>query len=153
MAKYTVTYKCGHTRTVELFGRESERDRKIAWYKEFCSCPECYAAEQAAKREAEAQKYALPELVGTEKQVAWAEKIRSKFIETRDEQAKYNEKLYETPNVPKEQIEQHKRLFADFCKEYFGETKASVWIDRENADEYLRYKFANAFAAYVADHI
>ena len=31
MAKYDVTYACGHTETVNLYGKTSERERKIYW--------------------------------------------------------------------------------------------------------------------------
>lgn len=151
MAKYEVTYKCGHKGIVELFGKESERQRKIEWYEENCICPECYAAEQAAKREAEAQKYALPELVGTEKQVAWAEKIRSKFVDLREAQAKKNEKLYASVTGQEKEIEKHKTLFIAFCDEFFGEAQASAWITR-NADCDDR-KFERAFYAYISEHL
>ena len=30
--KYDVTYSCGHTGTVELYGKTSERESKIRWY-------------------------------------------------------------------------------------------------------------------------
>ena len=29
MAKYTVTFSCGHTDTVELFGKDSDRKEKL----------------------------------------------------------------------------------------------------------------------------
>lgn len=47
MAKYTVNYSCGHGSIVkELFGKVSERERKIEWMEENLVCPECYKAEQ-----------------------------------------------------------------------------------------------------------
>jgi len=52
MAKYTVTFSCGHTGTVELLGASAERERKIAYYQEQGVCSECYKAEQRAKQEA-----------------------------------------------------------------------------------------------------
>lgn len=48
------------------------------------TCPECYAAAQKAAEEERVSKQAaelgLPELVGTEKQIAWAKRIRSERI-------------------------------------------------------------------------
>lgn len=84
MAKYDVTYSCGHTATVELYGKHSDRDNKIAWMEREGICPECYKRQQQAKRAAEtaAAKEAnvgLPTLEGSEKQIAWAETIRAKF--------------------------------------------------------------------------
>lgn len=40
--KYTVTFSCGHEAKVELFGKTSERDRRIAWYEKEGVCPDCY---------------------------------------------------------------------------------------------------------------
>ena len=48
MAKYDVTYKCTHEGTVELFGKTTDRMKKIEWM-ETTLCPECYAREQAQK--------------------------------------------------------------------------------------------------------
>lgn len=143
--KYTITYKCGHTGTVELFGNERERARKIAWYSENYDCPEC----NAAKREAEAQEYALPELVGSEKQVAWAEKIRSKFIAVRKEQERKNANLYARTQDSKENIEMHKTMFKAFCAEFFNETSAKTWIDRRDSED----RFERSFYDYIKKHI
>lgn len=38
--KYDITYTCGHTATVELYGPTQERERKIAWL-ESIECPDC----------------------------------------------------------------------------------------------------------------
>ncbi|MGN0488028.1 MAG: hypothetical protein ACI4HO_02065 [Ruminococcus sp.] len=47
MAKYEVKMACGHTRTVELFGKTSDRERKIKWLEENGICPDCKAKENA----------------------------------------------------------------------------------------------------------
>ena len=46
--KYDVTYSCGHEGRVELFGKTTDRMKKIEWL-ETTLCPECYAREQAQK--------------------------------------------------------------------------------------------------------
>lgn len=150
--KYTVKYSCGHTGTVELFGKESERERKIAWYERAGMCPECYATARKAEQEKAAAEYSLPELVGTEKQVAWAEKIRMKFIELREEQAKRNAELYARTQDTEANIEKHKALFVSFCAEFFGETSASAWIAR-NEDSENAFKFSQEFKAFCKSHI
>ena len=33
--KYTLTYSCGHTGTVQLYGKTEERERKIKYYEEY----------------------------------------------------------------------------------------------------------------------
>lgn len=40
--KYDVKFSCGHVHTVELFGKNSERERKIKWYEQCGVCPNCY---------------------------------------------------------------------------------------------------------------
>lgn len=49
MAKYSVTCSCGHRDVVELFGRGTERARRIAWLENYGLCRECYTAEQNAR--------------------------------------------------------------------------------------------------------
>lgn len=50
--KYTVTYSCGHNGPVELYGKGSERERKLEWYATSGLCPECYK-QQKRKEEKE----------------------------------------------------------------------------------------------------
>ena len=56
MAKYSYQYACGHGKaTVNLFGKESDRQRKLAWYAETHVCPDCFkkqseAADKAAEK-------------------------------------------------------------------------------------------------------
>lgn len=51
--KYDITYSCGHTGTVELFGPGKDRERKLWWYSNKCDCPTCYEAQKAAKMAAD----------------------------------------------------------------------------------------------------
>lgn len=50
MAKYDVKYACGHTVTIQLYGPEKDRQRKIAYYEQYYSCPDCYAREKDEKK-------------------------------------------------------------------------------------------------------
>lgn len=91
MAKYDVTFACGHTATVELFGKSSDREWKLKRMAEGI-CPDCYKAQKEAERKAaseaaakEAREQGFAELKGSEKQIAWAETIRAKFMEQLDE--------------------------------------------------------------------
>ena len=87
MAK--ITHSCGHTQTHQIYGKHSGfggREEKIAWL-EGRLCTKCWKAEkdeQRAKESAEAAEQAkasgLPELTGSEKQVAWAERIRAEIL-------------------------------------------------------------------------
>lgn len=87
MAKYEVTYTCGHPGVVNLIGPHKDREWKLEREKEKC-CPECWARMIESERKqnneeaAEANRMAgLPELQGTEKQITWAETIRRQIID------------------------------------------------------------------------
>lgn len=41
---YDVTFRCGHTRMVNLTGQYEERQRKILRYNNFVICPDCQMA-------------------------------------------------------------------------------------------------------------
>jgi hypothetical protein len=48
--KYTVTYSCGHTADVQVFGSHTEREKKAA-YLQKSLCPDCYRKSQDQARE------------------------------------------------------------------------------------------------------
>lgn len=83
--KYDVTYSCGHTATVELFGKSEDRDRKLHWMETEGMCPDCYKAwlrEENDRKVREALgDIALPQLTAkSDKQLAYAESKRSEYI-------------------------------------------------------------------------
>lgn len=45
--KYNVRFSCGHTETKELFGKVSERERRIAWWEQSGICTNCYLEQKA----------------------------------------------------------------------------------------------------------
>lgn len=77
MAKYQITHACGHTVTHNIVGTNvrGEREQRAEWLAAR-PCQDCHRKQQQ-ERAAEANK-GLPALVGTEKQIAWAEQIRAK---------------------------------------------------------------------------
>lgn len=87
MAKYDITYACGHEGTVNLVGKIKERERYIEWVEAHKLCPQCYAEkrqkdhDEENRRAAEAEAMGLPALTGTPKQVAWATTIRQHVID------------------------------------------------------------------------
>lgn len=85
MAKYNVDYSCGHSATLQLYGPEKDRTRKIDWLERSGLCKECFDAKREAdfaarNAEAAAENAPLPALTGSEKQIAWAESIRRDAI-------------------------------------------------------------------------
>lgn len=49
--KYEVTFSCGHTGTVQLYGKGDERERKIRYFEEYGVCSECYKERRAIEAE------------------------------------------------------------------------------------------------------
>lgn len=78
MAWLDVKYSCGHTARTEFAGPWKERDKKREWLEEYGLCPKCYkeSMEMVRKEKLSQVQVEFPELVGSEKQVAWANKIR-----------------------------------------------------------------------------
>ena len=74
--KTTVTYACGHTEEVVVFGKRADREKKIAWL-EAQLCAECRAREGAAQGAAKG----WAALEGSPKQIAWAEDIRGETMD------------------------------------------------------------------------
>ncbi|GHV36363.1 hypothetical protein FACS1894187_10840 [Synergistales bacterium] len=126
MAKYDIIYSCGHEGRVDIIGPTKDRQRKADWYASGL-CPECYEAKKLADRAAELEKakanaveMELPELTGTEKQVAWAMKIRDAFVSS----------------IADREEPEHdfaKRLLNVVIDGNLAQTTAKWWIDwREN---------------------
>ena len=72
--KYTVTYRCGHTGEVELFGKAADRERKLRRYAED-DCPACEQASRLSKLAADVAD-GWCDLTGSDKQRMWANDIR-----------------------------------------------------------------------------
>ena len=72
----TITHACGHQEEIQVFGKRADRERKIAWL-EAQVCAECRAAEAAEASKATG----MAALVGSPKQIAWAEDIRGETMD------------------------------------------------------------------------
>ena len=51
--KYNITFSCGHTGEVTLYGKGKDREAKIAWYESSGLCPDCYKEEMRQKEKEE----------------------------------------------------------------------------------------------------
>lgn len=115
MTKYTITYRCGHTAEVQLYGKYADRERKINYYKTI-DCPECRA--KALAKEAQSKGFA--ELTGSTKQVNWANDIR-------------NTKMAEIEAFAAKVTRNHE-MFDKAVATLKDEASASWWIDRRDDD-------------------
>jgi len=150
MAKYTVHYSCGHPGTVQLVGKESDRERRIEWLEREGLCPDCYKARKDAEHAAENAAAAeanrnLSALEGTPKQVAWAESIRAKALASKGNQvpehkmpADLAERMKPWGLTAEDAAERMKRLndgLREVRSRLERQTSAKWWIDnRERVD-------------------
>lgn len=116
--KYEVTMSCGHKKTVELFGKTEDREKKIKWLENWGLCSKCREEEEMEKAKD------LPPLTGTEKQVRWAIQIRNKMLDKLT--------VKDTARYTKEAMSQYNH-FLDWLK---NKTEAKYWIDHNDA--YIR---------------
>lgn len=148
MAWYYGTYSCGHEGRTQVYGPVKNRqwiaDRRFEGL-----CPECYkkkleeerqkANEEAARK---AEEMGLPELQGTEKQVAWATTLRQKFIDEAEKEIEYQANRYPVKKAGKtEEVEAKLYEILDYILS--NKTKASWWIDRRSFT--VRSMFESAF--------
>jgi hypothetical protein len=88
MSYHTIKLGCGHTEKTQVHHRKAaERDSKIEWLKQNGECIACKAAAFAQKQEAEnraaaykSEQMGLPALIGSDKQIAWAESLRHEML-------------------------------------------------------------------------
>lgn len=80
MAQYTVNFSCGHTEIKHLVGKEVDRRQKITWLEREGLCSVCYKEKQDEELRMKEQEMELPDLIGSEKQIAWARKLRIESI-------------------------------------------------------------------------
>lgn len=141
MAKYTITHSCGCEREYQLFGKNSERDRKIGWL-ESKPCPAC-AREKEEKETKEKivgtlfEKIDGIELTGTEKQKKWAGNIRRKYLIM----------IHESAGKVAEMIlpEMREKVMAIACEMFSAElaeiTNAGWWIEHSENELPLNFYF------------
>jgi len=82
MAWHTGTYRCGHPGRTQIYGPNKDREWQAQKHFERL-CPDCWKAEQEHKAAETAERIKemnLPALTGSEKQIAWAESLRAKYI-------------------------------------------------------------------------
>lgn len=128
VAKYQATHTCGHAAEHNLFGPYEQRRRRLAQL-EAGPCPECEQAKRetanaaanaaAAKAASEA---GLPELAGSERQIAWAESIRAKAI------AEAEGAIAATATTA-----ERKAQVAPLLARLKAQDKAAWWIDNRSA--------------------
>ncbi|MBN9529769.1 MAG: hypothetical protein J0H82_26415 [Alphaproteobacteria bacterium] len=129
MAKYNVTYACGHVAEKQLYGPMDDRQRYLAWAARSANCPSCrQAGADQAISDIEAE-HELPALTGSEKQAKWGREIRAEKIAGVVEFVQKNRPATMTD----EQATKFDQQYSAVMQLLYGRTEAGWWIDRRSA--------------------
>ena len=135
MAWTEITYRCGHTGSVQLYGKADTREWKAKKIGEGV-CPECQAKQDAAhdaECAAKNKEMGLPELQGTPKQIAWAESIRESAMRSMDSAfEKAQERAKKFRNLPEDEVKLNLRCLEECRDDILAKTSASWWIDHRS---------------------
>jgi len=139
MAKYEITYSCGHTETKQLCGKHSDRENYIEWASQNRVCSVCYKTQQAekmankiAQEKAECEhlresaNIELPELTGTPKQIAWAKDILTKLL-TNPATSPIIPALVERHHTAQYWIDRRNREPLNWYRVYFRAVEKGKW--------------------------
>lgn len=132
MAWQAVTFECGCDGHLQAYGKSSDRQRKAQWMAGRRLCDECFAKKREEERAAKdiaaveiAAEYDLPELEGSEKQVAWAMRIRADVIA-----ASEAGRQYMTDSIPRHRAEIAATMdFDETFNGILGATNSRWWIE------------------------
>ena len=172
MAKATVTCtccECGKSFTASKI--LASRDQANNWEEwavsNIIECDECRAKAREEERAAANAKSAeaakeleLPELTGTEKQIAWANTIRVAYFNS---YSKIIAKYAELESSKREQCKEELKSFSEVGEHLFStKTSASFWIENrdltirlvvhEHEKEFVKYKEKAEVQEVVADY-
>ena len=148
MAKYLITYKCGHEVTKQLYGKIKERESYISWAEEQL-CPECQRKMRHDEALADAEMNGYPQLDGSEKQVAWAIDLRYIFvmnveseIKMKRERIKHFSESDEEKNIQLSKFEKLLPDFRDVLNNLLTDkTSAKYWIDNRKFIDPDKYEW------------
>lgn len=140
MGWQTVTHSCGHTVDHQLYGKHVDRDNRAHWLATQ-DCKDCWMAQKQKEKELknemakkENEKLELPKLMGSDKQIAWAETIRNPIIKaalkSKLEYKKEEERTADQINAQNEIV----RIWENYKSKLIAEKSAKWWI--ENRDFY-----------------
>lgn len=136
MAQYSVTHTCGHTTTHQLVGKTTDRDRRIDWLKGR-DCLACHRAAETAAAAAQAEAQQLPPLSGSDKQIAWAERIRADQLTQSDRfwadyQRKAGEFFGREGRWPTDEERAQMDTWESAIAHLRGQASAAWWIDHRH---------------------
>lgn len=131
MSKYTITMACGHEEVHNIVGTNvrGEREKKAAWLATRL-CYDCYKQAEAEKAAKASEDANLPELTGSEKQIAWATDIRAKAAFAINEM---RAKIAANTNTSEINLKQIAAV-ESVLDELRSHSSAKWWIDNRDED-------------------
>lgn len=145
MAWNEINYSCGHSDSIQMYGPIRDRESKKEWM-ERGVCPDCYRrqkederakASQVAAEQAKAS--GLPALVGSDKQIAWAETIRKNALASAQNNVLSREAFAALPADKQESGRGVFEVVRTARDRLETETSAKWWIDnRYSVNRYCR---------------
>lgn len=135
-----VTRSCGHQEWVRSNAPLRERDAVIARESRKL-CAECYAAQRATQAQQAAQAQSLPQLTGSDKQIAWASDIRQQMLTATADLRRQAQEAVEHPE--RDPHGTAPVVLAVLDEIVSTHTEARWWIDNRNAD-WVQLVFAAA---------
>lgn len=77
--KYTVKFSCGHDDTVELFGKNTDRQRKIDYFMNYGICSACYKEQKTIENS-----------IGCEEQTMSYREYKTNYADCKTKPGSYN---------------------------------------------------------------
>lgn len=147
---YDLTYACGHNGREQLVGPYKDREKRLE-YLRTCMCPECAATARKERIDQQAKidsSLGIPSLIGSDKQIAWAQELRKSFLQEWDKMhdcAEKNKVKYAESLSPEDTEKEYSRavnLLALAKEQALSHTSACWWIN--NRFECLKQAIADA---------
>ena len=132
MAQYPVTHSCGHSETVNLFGKTDERARRLAWLASV-PCMSCKRASEQAAAETSAADAGLPALTGSEKQIAWATRVRAELLDKVAQERERFAAVGRRQGVSAEKMAEEMGNFDAAVARLTTQIAAAWWIDHRSS--------------------
>lgn len=166
MAHYDISHTCGHDERIELFGPTRERESRIEWLQER-PCTKCWKKEREAEAEARKDREAAMivaklgddaaealnaisnaacKLVGSSRQIMWAEDIRARCV-TEIIDLLHNFVARITGKATAQQSAEFTVRCKAFASVIAAETSAAWWI--ENRDDIAKAVICEAIKSHA----
>lgn len=133
--KYDVTRICGHKQRINISGSDDRIKWMLNWYSN-SPCPDCKIKADREKRLEYAEKIGMAELIGSEKQVNWAIKIRDGLMRqlTNDLAEMQSDMEKITDSAEYEDWKNAYLKCSDAYEALCVEDRASWWIEHRDDD-------------------